>query len=294
MKQILSILLTIAFVVQGLHSQSKVIDVDGFSIHVETSGIELRKPNEPVIIYESPSLGTIRDWDSIFFKSAEIAPVIRYDRSGLGQSEWNQIKPSPENIANHLFDILKTLDIEPPYVLVGHSWGTQLVRRFAHLYPEETGGLVLIDPGMRPSTMKAAFKEIGYPSDKGLQEYIDLIQEKNEQFNFTDTQWENLNAMGDWFASPNLPPTPKIPVAALLAGKHGPGPPGLEQFSYDFKLWNRALFHHEMERLVNWTLESPDGIFIIADQSGHFVQHDEPELVLMAIQYVVDKSKLRD
>lgn len=96
--------------------------------------------------------------------------------------------------------------------------------------------------------------------------------------------------MGDWFASPEFPTTPKVPVAALLAGKYGPGPPMMEKFSYDFQEWNRALYSHEMDRIMSWVTDSPDGIFIIADQSGHFIQHDEPELVLMAIQYVVDKN----
>lgn len=274
-----------------VQAQDEFIDVKGTKMHVEKLGLEARVPGEPVIILESPSLGTTKDWDSIFIKAAEIAPVIRYDRSGLGQSEWNGEKPSPKNIAENLKNMLETMEVEPPYILVGHSWGTQLVRRFANLYPEMTGGLILVDPGFRPNTMKAGLKDIGFPPEQGLQEYIDELLNAPQNFPmFTGEEHHHLIAMGEWFASPILPPTPQVPVAALLGGKHGPGPPQTEQWSFDFDRWNRALFRHEMKRLIDWTLDSPDGIFILADQSGHFIQHDEPELVLSAIRYVVNKS----
>ena len=41
--------------------------------------------------------------------------------------------------------LLARARVEPPYVLVGHSYGGVLARVFAHLYPSETAGLVLID-----------------------------------------------------------------------------------------------------------------------------------------------------
>lgn len=293
MKQSICFLFILAFFIEKYQAQAEFVNVNGYSINVETVGIEYRKAKKPVVILESPSLGTIKDWDSIYYKIGEVAPVIRYDRPGLGESEWNEKKPTPENIAKHLFDLLKTLKVEPPYVLVGHSWGTQLVRRFANLYPKETNGLVIVDPGMRPSIMKVAFEDMNFPPEKGLKEYLDQIQIKNDQTNFTDDEWENLMAMGDWFASPDLPPTPQVPVAALLAGKDGPGPPMARTFSFDFEELNRAMYPHEMKRLINWTLDSPDGIFINADKSGHFIQHEEPELVLAAIRYVVEKSEKR-
>lgn len=291
MKIIIPFLTLLLFSTSGIHSQAKFVDVKGTKMHVQTSGLETRMPGEPVIILESPSLGTVKAWDSIFEKTAEIAPVIRYDRSGLGQSQWNGEKPSPANIAENLKDMLETIEVNPPYLLVGHSWGTQLVRRFANLYPDLTAGLVLIDPGMRPSTIKAALRDINFPPEKGLQEYIDINKNPEKNSLFTKDEQQHLKAMADWFDSPNLPPTPQVPVAALLAGKYGPGPPLSNEMSFDFDKFNRALYPHEMKRLVDWTLDSPDGIFILADQSGHFIQNDEPELVLTAIRYVANKSQ---
>ena len=41
--------------------------------------------------------------------------------------------------------MLQRADVRPPYLLVGHSWGGLISRIFAHKYPEDVAGMVLID-----------------------------------------------------------------------------------------------------------------------------------------------------
>src|SRR5215211_3440790 len=68
-----------------------------------------------------------------------------YDRAGTGNSV---APPGVRDARNEIADLRRLLArarIEPPYVLVGHSYGGVLARVFAHLYPTETAGLVLID-----------------------------------------------------------------------------------------------------------------------------------------------------
>jgi pimeloyl-ACP methyl ester carboxylesterase len=45
-----------------------------------------------------------------------------------------------------LHQMLDGAGIKPPYILVGHSFGGLVVRRFAQLYPEEVASVVLVDP----------------------------------------------------------------------------------------------------------------------------------------------------
>jgi pimeloyl-ACP methyl ester carboxylesterase len=52
-----------------------------------------------------------------------------------------------KNVADRLIKILEQLDLEPPYLLVGHSLGGVYVRGFAVYYPEMLAGLVIVDPG---------------------------------------------------------------------------------------------------------------------------------------------------
>ena len=42
--------------------------------------------------------------------------------------------------------MLEGAGIKPPYILVGHSFGGLVMRRFALDYPEEVSGIVLVDP----------------------------------------------------------------------------------------------------------------------------------------------------
>jgi pimeloyl-ACP methyl ester carboxylesterase len=45
-----------------------------------------------------------------------------------------------------LHAMLEAAGIKPPYVLVGHSCGGLVMRRYALLYPEDVSGVVLVDP----------------------------------------------------------------------------------------------------------------------------------------------------
>ena len=38
------------------------------------------------------------------------------------------------------------LDVDPPYVLVGHSWGGPLILYYAGRYPHDVVGMVYLDP----------------------------------------------------------------------------------------------------------------------------------------------------
>jgi pimeloyl-ACP methyl ester carboxylesterase len=68
-----------------------------------------------------------------------------YDRAGAGNSV---APPGVRDARDEVADLRRLLGrarIDPPYVLAGHSYGGVLARVYAHLYPTETAGLVLID-----------------------------------------------------------------------------------------------------------------------------------------------------
>ncbi len=68
-----------------------------------------------------------------------------YDREGIGKRD-NSHKPKHSwQIVDNLRNLLKSADIKPPYILVGHSFGGVNVRLYASRYPEEVTGLILID-----------------------------------------------------------------------------------------------------------------------------------------------------
>lgn len=101
---------------------------------------------EATVLFESGIGATHLNWRGIQDPIATLAHTITYDRAGLGWSSPCPTPRTPGNIAAELHQMLETAGFEPPYVLVGHSFGGLVMRRFALLYPEEVSGVVLVDP----------------------------------------------------------------------------------------------------------------------------------------------------
>lgn len=49
-------------------------------------------------------------------------------------------------LARELYNLLQNRSVEPPYLLIGHSYGGMVAQHFAHQHPEQVRGMVLIDP----------------------------------------------------------------------------------------------------------------------------------------------------
>jgi pimeloyl-ACP methyl ester carboxylesterase len=100
----------------------------------------------PTVLFEAGIGATNLNWRHIQKTVARFTGTASYDRSGLGFSNRCRTARTPGNIAAELHNLLEQAGIKPPYVLVGHSFGGLVMRRFALLYPEEVSGVVLVDP----------------------------------------------------------------------------------------------------------------------------------------------------
>jgi pimeloyl-ACP methyl ester carboxylesterase len=87
--------------------------------------------------------------------------VCSYDRAGFGFSDPNKRPDTAVNFADDLHRLLAVAEIEPPYVLVGHSLGGMYVRLYADLYPAEVAGMVLVVPANEEQ--RIAFTVIAEP-----------------------------------------------------------------------------------------------------------------------------------
>jgi pimeloyl-ACP methyl ester carboxylesterase len=101
---------------------------------------------EPTVLFESGIGATHLNWRGIQDPIARLTRTISSDRAGLGWSSPCRTPRTPENIATELHEMLAVARLQPPYVLVGHSFGGLVMRRFALLYPQEVTGVVLVDP----------------------------------------------------------------------------------------------------------------------------------------------------
>ncbi|HVU47124.1 MAG TPA: alpha/beta hydrolase [Terracidiphilus sp.] len=101
---------------------------------------------EPTVLFESGIGATNLNWRRIQEAVAKFTRTASYDRGGLGWSSPCRTARTPGNIAAELHEMLRRGDIKPPYILVGHSFGGLVMRRYALDYPEDVAGIVLVDP----------------------------------------------------------------------------------------------------------------------------------------------------
>jgi pimeloyl-ACP methyl ester carboxylesterase len=118
----------------------RLIDVGGHKLHINCTGT-----GSPTVVLE-PGLGepsVAMSW--IAPNVATTTRVCVYDRAGRG---WSESASGPQDgvqVATDLHTLLERAGEPGPYVLAGHSAGGIYVLNFAHLYPQQVAGVVLLD-----------------------------------------------------------------------------------------------------------------------------------------------------
>ena len=122
-----------------------MVDIGGWRLHLNCTGDAAT--SKPTVILE-PGIGDFSvEWSLVQPRVTQFARVCSYDRAGDG---WSDLGPYPRTfrqIVYELHTLLQKADIQPPYVLVGHSYGGWLVRLYAYTYPADVAGMVLVDAG---------------------------------------------------------------------------------------------------------------------------------------------------
>ena len=129
------------------------IDVGGYSLHIYQKSCQhptIATSPSPTIVLDH-SLGGVEGY-ALIDALSELGSVCIYDRAGYGWSDMSPHSRTSEIIVGELDRLLTNAKIEPPYLLVGNSFGTYNMRLYAHRFPEKVIGLVLTD-GLHESGM---------------------------------------------------------------------------------------------------------------------------------------------
>jgi pimeloyl-ACP methyl ester carboxylesterase len=138
----------------------QLVDVGGHRLHLIRQGA-----GSPPVVLEAGSGAFSTDWEHVQPRVA--ADTVAYDRAGLGFSEPG---PAPRTGARILADLRMALTVAGvglPRVLVGHSLGALLVRLYAYTHPEEVAGLVLVDPAHEDQFDQVDHPEAPRPGTEG-------------------------------------------------------------------------------------------------------------------------------
>jgi alpha-beta hydrolase superfamily lysophospholipase len=115
------------------------VQVDNFKIYTK---IFQGKKLQPVIIMEAGYGDYSKTWDHIAEGLTEYGTVLTYDRAGLGKSDNSSKRRISSEMVKDLRDCLKQLQLSPPYIFIGHSFGGINARLFTDFYPEDMLGIV--------------------------------------------------------------------------------------------------------------------------------------------------------
>jgi pimeloyl-ACP methyl ester carboxylesterase len=126
---------------QRLRPPGRLVAVQGGALYLHEQG-----QGSPAVLFESGLAASSLSWALVQPQVAEWTRVCSYDRAGFGWSRPFSQPRTVRNVVAELHTLLRNADIQPPYILVGHSYGGLLVRAFAHLYPDDVAGIVLVDP----------------------------------------------------------------------------------------------------------------------------------------------------
>ncbi len=266
--------------------------------------LECRGAGGPTVILEAGYRSPATVWSEdlvqpemprtmVFDGVARFTRVCLYERpgvlalleDGIHTSRSDPV-PQPrtaERVIADLHALLHAAAVPGPYVLVGHSLGGMFVRLFAATYPDEVVGLVEVDAWYE------GLQDLLSPAD--WEAYVRLNSEipielaGNAEFAALGFEYETL----DFAAASDVMrraaaarPLRSMPLAVLSHGQ----PFGLAEEQLGFspdaleEAWSAA-----QDQLA--TL-APNAQHVVAADSAHYIQLQEPELVIGAIQQVVE------
>jgi pimeloyl-ACP methyl ester carboxylesterase len=227
----------------------------------------------PTVLLEAGLGSTSEEFAFIQSEVSKFMRACSYDRAGLGKSDPAPVPRTCQDQVEDLHSLLAAAHIDPPLILVGHSWGGLNVRLYASLYPQEVAGMLLIDAAHEDKydhfesvlsdelaqRMWASVKD-PYLNDEKIDRIasIDQVRAARQAFDF--------------------------PLLVLTRGISSDEPSSI---------WPEELNTIEMDLQRDFLKLSRKSKQIIAERSWHYIHKSQPELVINAIREVVEMARER-
>ena len=270
----------------------EMVVVNGRQVHLLCRG-----QGSPAVILESGMPGTALGWASVIEDIASFARVCAYDRAGYG---WSEAGPEPRttgSITGELRDLLRTAQVGPPSVLVGHSFGGLIVQVFASRFPDEVAGMVLVDSshpnlarrsGRLDRMGRVAFR-LKLLAPLGIARFMIDAPSGNPESRPSSTRATEKELMATTRsfrtmaseleglreslnqAAEDRPRLGRKPLVVLTEGRR------------------KMEFWHAMQE--QFTELSDSSEWRVVNGAGHFIHQDKPEIVVDAVRRVVESAR---
>lgn len=264
----------------------RMIDIGSHSMHITCIG-----EGSPTVVIDVGWGDSPANWHVVQEQIARDTRVCVYDRAGYGRSEPGPMPRTSQQVAEELKALLEKANVEGPYVVVGHSLGGLNMQVFASQHPELVAGVVLLDPpplgfitGQRfPELYQMAAQETAglltaaeqarqatAPEERAKADYLEtLASEHAMMFEEGGEQAAAVESFGD------------VPLIVLASGQPNP------HFGDSAEAFQQ-FWIEENQALAN---RSTEGSCIVAEESGHNLYADGPDLVVDTIRQIVEKTQ---
>ena len=210
-------------------------------------------------------------WRKVFETLSRTHRTVMHDRAGLGWSYEPTRPRTCTQLVKDLRALLRHAEIGPPYLLVGHSIGGFNVRLFAHEYPAEVAGVVLVD-STHPDQWTRFSRLVPRPT-KGEPSVLQRFRQKADPSQ-TPERIDYVASTDEVRTAGTLGDTPLIVLSRSPHALRVPGLPAELADKFE-EVWS------ELQRdLLNLSTHSAQ---IVATHAGHHIQVDEPQLVTETI-----------
>ncbi|MDM5298640.1 alpha/beta fold hydrolase [Bacillus pumilus] len=225
--------------------------IDGHHFHTK----HRQGSSQATIIFEAGYGISSDTWTQLVRDIDPELGVFLYDRLGNGNSSKRHEGRSLSDLADDLDALLKQANIQPPFLIVAHSFGSLISRLWASRRSEDVIGMVLLDPASEDQ------EHVILPL-LSKQERISYMNQFTAECTHEDFQ-HMLSTIKREQTHYGM-----MPLLVISSGKNRLFHPAHEAW---LKLHKRML-----------SLSSQSG-WIQAQNSSHYIHHDEPHIVQLAI-----------
>jgi pimeloyl-ACP methyl ester carboxylesterase len=284
--------------------EGELIEVGGHSLHLLKQG-----NSGPTVVFESglDSYGHL-SWYKVQAEVSSFATTVSYDRAGVLWSERGDSPKTGEAMAEDLKALLEKGHLTKPYIIVGHSIAGITLRTFIAKNADDIAGIILVDathpdqmnrfppelkqmmqpPARWMLNLMVSFGMIRFNSDSDfpntdsearintvasaiIHKSLGAVIDELENIELLTKEASKVSSFGD---------IPIVIITGTSATRNNDMP---QEFREDMRIiWNEL-----QEELL---MLSTDSKHILATGSGHYVQLDQPEIVIRAIKELVEKT----
>jgi pimeloyl-ACP methyl ester carboxylesterase len=295
-----------------------LIDVGGHRVHATCAG-----SGSPLVLFESGIAASSLSWATVQARIATFTRACAYDRAGLAWSDPPSCPRTFDRIVDELENLLSHVEPRGLYVLVGHSFGSFVVTAYAMRHRTRIAGLVLVDPatewlattphharmlwgarnlsrvgavlahlgvvraclalltGGAPGAPRRFVKVFGPTAARTLERLVGEVRKLPADVHpIVQEMWCNpkcFQAMADHLlalerhrTAIGMATPPEVPLVVISSSQ---------------RTTEQLAVHR------NLAAASVAGRHVVATRSTHWIQFDEPELVVGAVMELVDSAR---